>query len=538
MLYATRHDPVLSPDSVSYLSTAAHLRSGQGFTEFTGQPLTVFGPVLPMLLAAGGRSLLWARLVGATAVAGSTWLMFVLLGRRVRPLAAVLAAVAFGLSQGLIRVGSTVWSETPFILIALTALVVLTAEPLSERRAAFGGLLCGLGFLTRYAGVGLIITGACVVVSAMLTSAASGGRRSLGDVEPERWVPADVGARVEPGVGVGFGPGVGARVEPGVGVGVGVGFGPGVGAGIAGRRTLRMLAIHLGAAVGVCAIWIVRNLIETGEALGPRFSGGSSDSVEVLLRRTSDSVGELIFGNQVSPRFDHFGGLAVLILLTVAAVVALIKRPFRTLDIAAAIFALTSLAIPIAARRMTASDIEFRVLSPLLIPVVYFAAIALDRVRIKPVALILCTALIGWWAFEGIAMAQRTPEIVLIGVGSRTQFSRELYDLIDTLPIDANVLTNNPQRVWWQNHREPTLFAFARPRAGNSNYPLSPTDTLRYACLPHTYLAWFGSLANAGDGPADRRPDLAAIIDLTITNAVPGGVMYLLSAHDSTQCPH
>ena len=357
MLYATRHDPVLSPDSVSYLSTAAHLRSGQGFTEFTGQPLTVFGPVLPMLLAAGGRSLLWARLVGATAVAGSTWLMFVLLGRRVRPLAAVLAAVAFGLSQGLIRVGSTVWSETPFILIALAALVVLTAEPLSERRAAFGGLLCGLGFLTRYAGVGLIITGACVVVSVMLTSAASGGRRSLGDVEPERWVPADVGARVEPGVGVGFGPGVGA--------------------GIAGRRTLRMLAIHLGAAVGVCAIWIVRNLIETGEALGPRFSGGSSDSLEVLLRRTSDSVGELIFGNQASPRFDHFGGLAVLILLTVAAVVALIKRPFRTLDIAAAIFALTSLAIPIAARRMTASDIEFRVLSPLLIPVVYFAAIAL-----------------------------------------------------------------------------------------------------------------------------------------------------------------
>ena len=134
-------------------------------------------------------------------------------------------------------------------------------------------------------------------------------------------------------------------------------------------------------------------------------------------------------------------------------------------------------------------------------------------------------------------MADRVPEIVAIGAGSRTQFSPELFDLIDQLPRDAHVLTNSPQRVWWQSHREPTLFAFTRPRAGNSNYPLSPAETLRYACMTHTYLAWFGSLGNAGDGPQDRRPDLAAIVNLTLVDTVSGGEMYLLSAHDPTQCP-
>ena len=64
IVYATRHDPVLSPDSISYLSAAALFRSGRGLTEFSGQPLTVFGPVFPMLLAAGGRNLQWARVVG------------------------------------------------------------------------------------------------------------------------------------------------------------------------------------------------------------------------------------------------------------------------------------------------------------------------------------------------------------------------------------------------------------------------------------------------------------------------------------------
>ncbi|CAB4888326.1 unannotated protein [freshwater metagenome] len=474
IVYATRRDPVLSPDSISYLSTAAHLRAGRGFTEFTGQPLTVFGPVFPMVLAAGGRSLVWARLVCVVGVAAATWLMYVVLTRRVRPWVAVAAAAMFGVSQGFVRVGATVWSETPYIVVVLTALTVLTRRPLTNRRAAVGGVLCGLGFLTRYAGIGLVITGAAVVV--------------MTTVALDR------------------------------------------------RQRLRLLAIYLGASATTCAVWVVRNLIETGEALGPRFSGGSAESVQELFHRAATSTGELVLGYHSTADQQLWAGAIILALLTFAAVAAaatLASGARGAVDVAMIVFALTSVLIPVVARRMTASDIDFRVMSPLLIPIIYTLAVAFDRLPYRQVALVVGVATASWWAFEGAVMAGDTPDIVAVGAGSRTMFSTELYELIEALPADANVLTNSPQRVWWQTHREPTLFAFVRPRAGNSNYPLSPSDTLKYACRPDTYLAWFVQ----GDGPAVRRPDLIKIIDVTLVQSVSRGEMYRLTPHDPSQCP-
>ncbi len=476
IVYATRHDPVLSPDSISYLSAAALFRSGRGLTEFSGQPLTVFGPVFPMLLAAGGRNLQWARVVGAACIVGATWLMFVLLRSRVRPWVAVAGAAAFSLSPGLVYIGSTVWSENPYIVISLAALAVLTLRPLTERTAALGGLLCALGFLTRYAGVGLIATGAvCVLAAAQQL-------------------------------------------------------------GLERRRSLRLLTIHLATAIAVCAAWMIRNLAQAGSALGPRFSGGSPESIGQLTNRVTSGIGALVFGNTASKGVTNNGGTVIIVVLAVAIVITMISGTRRVLDFGMAAFALTSLALPALARHFTASDIEFRVMSPSLIPIVYFAAVIIERIRWRAVIAALAVAVVGWSAYEGVAVADRLPDVVAIAAGSRTQTSKALFDLIDTLPADAHVLTNSPQRVWWQSDRNPTLFAFVRPRAGNSNYPLSVSDTLRYACLPHTYLAWFGTLANSGDGPADRRPDLAEVIDLTVAQSVNGGVLYTLRAHDAAQC--
>ncbi|HEY4333301.1 MAG TPA: hypothetical protein VGM78_12050, partial [Ilumatobacteraceae bacterium] len=136
-----------------------------------------------------------------------------------------------------------------------------------------------------------------------------------------------------------------------------------------------------------------------------------------------------------------------------------------------------------------------------------------------------------------IAMARRVPDMVALGAGSRVMFSAQLYDAIDALPADATVMTDSPQRVWWQTNRNPTLFAFTRPRAGNSNYPLSAKDMLKYACRPDTYLAWFETLGNAGGGPVERRPDLLQVVDLTVTTKVEDGTMYLVTPHDPSQCP-
>ena len=467
---------MLSPDSISYLSTAKHLRSGDGFTQFTGEPLTVFGPIMPMLLAAGGRSLLWARLIGGSAVAIATWLMYILLKRRVHPWVAVAAAAAFGTSRGVVRVGSFVWSEAPYLCIVLAALVVLTGAPLNERRCAVGGLLCGLGFLTRYAGAGLVVTGMVCVIAASYPL----GR----------------------------------------------------------ARALRMVGVFSAAAAATCGIWIIRNLIETGEALGPRFSGGASDSFEALIRKSIESVSELMFGDLVDPSGRTMVGLVVLGVCLTCATIAVVRRSSSSigLDLAMISLAVTSIVIPVFARWKTASDIDYRVMSPMLIPVIYVAAAALNRLRAQPVAMIIALSAVFWSASEGTSLAQRTPQYLSVSVGSRTQYAPALYDLIQELPNNANVLTNSPQRVWWHTNRNPTYFAFTRPRAGNSNYPLSPADTLALACRHDTYLAWFGQLLNAGDGPTERRPDLVSMIDLTLVQTVAGGELYRLSAHDPSTC--
>jgi hypothetical protein len=56
------------------------------------------------------------------------------------------------------------------------------------------------------------------------------------------------------------------------------------------------------------------------------------------------------------------------------------------------------------------------------------------------------------------------------------------------------------------------------------------------ACSGHAYLAWFGSLQNAGNSPAERRPDLVALVDLHLERSVPGGQLYSLAPIDASKC--
>ena len=223
VLIATRQDPLLSPDSITYLSVADHIRSGHGLTDFTTKPMAVFGPVYPLLLSPGGRSLVWATFIGVASIAIGSVLMGMLLHRRARPAIALAGALAFGASQGFVRMASVVWSESPYAAIALATLLVLSRTPLTTRIAAIGGVLAGVGFLTRYAGVGLIASGAVMVAASL-------------------W-PAD------------------QRGD-----------------------WLKRSAAFAGGAIGISSIWVIRNLIQTGQPLGPRFSGGAAEPLSRTIR--------------------------------------------------------------------------------------------------------------------------------------------------------------------------------------------------------------------------------------------------------------
>jgi hypothetical protein len=475
-MIATRHDPLLSPDSITYLSVADHIRAGHGLTDFTDKPLAVFGPIFPMLLSPGGRSLVWATIVGVVSIAAGSTLMGLLLRRRVRPVVAIGGALAFGASQGLVRMASTVWSEAPYAAIATATLLVLSRKPIATRSAAFGGVLAGLGFLTRYAGAGLIATGVVMVAASA-------------------WPPDQRAALIKR-----------------------------VGAFIAG-------------AFGVSALWVIRNLIETGQALGPRFEGGANEPLSRTIRLALIGTGQIVAGDSWSQAAFARIGTGIVIGIAVLVGFALHSRKAVTIDLGMAAFAATSFVVPIVARLATANDIELRVMSPMLIPLVYFASVTFHRLGSRRLLAVAGTALLGWWMYQGAALAVRFPDFAPGGSGYKPQFSPQLYDVIDALPADARILTNSPQRVWWFTDREPTLMGFTVPRPGNSYYPLDADHTMKEACSGRTYLAWFGGLQNAaGDNPQERRPDLVALVDLQLQTSVPGGQLYRLAPLDPAAC--
>jgi hypothetical protein len=281
---------------------------------------------------------------------------------------------------------------------------------------------------------------------------------------------------------------------------------------------------------------MARNTWTTGAPLGPRFSGGADESIWTLARRTILSVGQLV-DDRSTTTVTALVGVAAVAALAVATVVVLRRRPLRTTDVGVLAFAWSSLIVPIVARAVTASDISPRVMSPMLVPLVYLAVVAVQRAHPWRPAVVAGIVLAGWWMYQGVtAAAQQLPDAVTEAAQARVQAAPELYRLIAELPAAATVLTNNPHSVWWLTGRSPSV-RIHPARAGNSHYPLSTADTLTLACAD-TYLARFDQLGNAGKGPAERRPDLTAILWLTVEQQVPGGALYRLTARDAElPCP-
>ena len=120
-------DPLLSPDSITYLSVADHVRSGHGLTDFTGEPLAVFGPCSRCSSHPADAAWCGPRSSASSSIAAGSALMGLLMSRRVRPAMALAAALAFAASHGFVRMASVVWSEAPYAAIALGTLLVLHA---------------------------------------------------------------------------------------------------------------------------------------------------------------------------------------------------------------------------------------------------------------------------------------------------------------------------------------------------------------------------------------------------------------------------
>ena len=169
-LIATRSGPLLSPDSVTYVSLARNLASGRGYVDLTGQPNTTFAPGLPAILAAAsslGVSIATAsRAVNAASFVALVALGYCLLVRHTRSLVLSFLATAFILaSPAMLDVTDHLWSEMLFS--ALVLVFVLALEEAARRSREEGdlrweltaGAIAGLACLVRYAGFPLVLVG-------------------------------------------------------------------------------------------------------------------------------------------------------------------------------------------------------------------------------------------------------------------------------------------------------------------------------------------------------------------------------------------
>ena len=161
----------ITEDSVDFLSTALNFLAGEGWRDLTGDPLTMWPPLFPLLLAASS----W---VGIDPLEAGRWINAVVAGliilvagcwlrSHLRSQWLALAATAtLAASEPLSDLAARFLTEPLFALFTLLALVQLAAFLNRRKDAAlwWAAVFTALAAITRYPGVVLIGTGVLVLL--------------------------------------------------------------------------------------------------------------------------------------------------------------------------------------------------------------------------------------------------------------------------------------------------------------------------------------------------------------------------------------
>lgn len=162
VLLATRDGIFLSPDSQVYLATAESLVQGRGLDVGEGQPLTLFPPGLPVLLAGfnltGSEIQLAAllmNLISLIIIIVSTYLLTTLVSRSWQ--LGMLAAAFVSLSSAFTGVFIWLWTEPLFTALATVTIGLLVWAIRWQRSPLWllvaTGLLISAAFAVRYVGL-------------------------------------------------------------------------------------------------------------------------------------------------------------------------------------------------------------------------------------------------------------------------------------------------------------------------------------------------------------------------------------------------
>jgi hypothetical protein len=174
VLIATHHfGVVVWPDSVFYISTARSLIKGGGFVAFDGEPLTLWPPLYPGILAFISSifrtdPLFIAAVLNAIIFGGIIYLAGVILLKQFSssPILAIEGTLATLFSIPLFSISVVAYSEPLFILLQLFAFICLDNYLSSKSIQSLVPLAVtvALAFLTRYIGVILLVWGGLLIV--------------------------------------------------------------------------------------------------------------------------------------------------------------------------------------------------------------------------------------------------------------------------------------------------------------------------------------------------------------------------------------
>jgi hypothetical protein len=411
-LTATRHGPGLSADSVVYLAAGIHLADSDGLRTVTGHELTLFPPGLSVVSAIGEwagvpaqQAVRWLNVVGAGSVVVGG---HVLLRRLPLRRGVLLGATTWlAVSPVLLGVSQMAWSELPFIVATVLALVMLGG--IVERRHLSGwelsGLvsLCWLAFAFRYAGLVLVAVAVVVLVGSLWRSGHAG--------------------------------------------------------------TLRV-GLFGALACSFPVAWMMRNQAVDGTWMGPR--PPSPDTVPDVAGRVALTVGQWFVPFDFVPLYAAAViGLLVLGGLAVASVFvwrAMPSGPSRHLVVGlgpAVLFALVYLGAISVGQLSTAFDrIDSRLLSPVHVPVVLVVAVAAselaDRLgtRTRGAALGTVAAAVGvaFLFAQFLSVAQQARASATTGIGYNSKAWEHSGLAAATVAVtgegDVEVVTNQVSGLW------------------------------------------------------------------------------------------
>jgi len=174
-LACSRHGAAIGGDGVGYVMAARNLLAGQGLSWVGAagdiRPMTIFGPLFPILLSGAG-------LAGIEAQTAARWLNALLFGTNVFLILAVLrlslrapwmpwlGGLMLAFFPPILGLHAGVQSEPVFITLLLLEILALTRALRSDSRAWLlaAGAASGFAYLARYAGLAFIASGFLAVL--------------------------------------------------------------------------------------------------------------------------------------------------------------------------------------------------------------------------------------------------------------------------------------------------------------------------------------------------------------------------------------